>query len=183
MPLEISIADNTVLSDQELKTITNELKQIVLRMKTKILKELSKLGDFTMTNDTNNLFATRVRVARPTDQLERVVAFYRDGIGLPVIGQFEKHEGYDGVILGMPDASYQLEFTQHEDGSPCPAPTHDNLLVFYIPEQAQIDTIVTRLAELGYHEVPPENPYWNRGGVTIADPDGWRVVLYLWSDA
>ncbi|MFW5692189.1 MAG: VOC family protein, partial [Chloroflexota bacterium] len=47
-------------------------------------------------------FATRVRVARPTDQLAAVVAFYRDGLGLPVIAHFDDHAGYDGVILGMP---------------------------------------------------------------------------------
>ncbi|MCA9890680.1 MAG: VOC family protein, partial [Anaerolineae bacterium] len=63
-------------------------------------------------------FAARVRVARPTDQLEKVVAFYRDGLGLSVIGHFEDHAGYDGVMLGMPDANYHLEFTQHVDGSP-----------------------------------------------------------------
>ncbi len=28
---------------------------------------------------------TRVRVARPTDHLNAVVRFYRDGLGLPVI--------------------------------------------------------------------------------------------------
>ena len=25
--------------------------------------------------------------------------------------------------------------------------------------------------------VPADNPYWDVGGVTIADPDGYRVVL------
>ena len=32
-----------------------------------------------------DLPVVHVRVARPTDRLEEVVAFYRDGIGLPVI--------------------------------------------------------------------------------------------------
>jgi hypothetical protein len=30
---------------------------------------------------------------------------------------------------------------------------------------------------LGYAAVAPENPYWNERGITIEDPDGWRVVL------
>jgi hypothetical protein len=25
--------------------------------------------------------------------------------------------------------------------------------------------------------VVPENPYWEERGITIEDPDGWRVVL------
>jgi hypothetical protein len=53
----------------------------------------------------------RVRIARPTDQLGKVVAFYRDGIGLPVIGSFDGHRGYSGVILGLPGTDYHLEFT------------------------------------------------------------------------
>lgn len=125
-------------------------------------------------------FAARVRFARPTDQFAKVIAFYRDGLGLPVIGQFEGHDGYDGVIFGMPDAECQLEITQHIEGSPCPAPTHDNLLVFYIPDPAALDRIVHRLEQMGYPEVEPENPYWRKRAVTIADPDGWRVVLVRW---
>lgn len=26
-------------------------------------------------------------------------------------------------------------------------------------------------------EVEPENPYWKQKGITIADPDGYRIVL------
>jgi hypothetical protein len=117
------------------------------------------------------------RIARPTDNLKAVVQFYRDGIGLKEIGSFQEHAGYAGVMLGLPGTAYHLEFTQHNDGSPCPAPTKDNLLVFYIADKAPIFKIVKRLAELGYHAVAPENPYWQSNGITIEDPDGWRIVL------
>lgn len=30
---------------------------------------------------------------------------------------------------------------------------------------------------MGYDEVEPENPYWKDKGITIEDPDGWRIVL------
>jgi len=56
----------------------------------------------------------QIRFARPTDQLQEVVRFYHEGLGLPILSHFEGHSGYDGVILGMPDAACQLEFTQHE---------------------------------------------------------------------
>ncbi|MCJ8007828.1 VOC family protein [Lederbergia wuyishanensis] len=117
------------------------------------------------------------RIARPTNQLQKVIEFYRDGVGLEVVGSFEGHDGYDGVMLGLPDTSYHLEFTQHEHGSPCPPPTADNLLVFYIPDLDARNGIVNRLKEMGYGAVSPENPYWNNSGVTIEDPDGWRIVL------
>jgi catechol 2,3-dioxygenase-like lactoylglutathione lyase family enzyme len=119
----------------------------------------------------------RVRVARPTDRLDTVVAFYQDGIGLRVLESFE-HAGYRGVLLGLPGVEYHLEFTQHEDGSDCPAPSRDNLLVFYIYDRAAMDHIVARLGTMGYPPVPPENPYWSADrSVTIEDPDAWRVVL------
>jgi len=112
---------------------------------------------------------TRVRVARPTDRLDAVVRFYRDGLGLPVISSFHGHASYEGVILGLPGAFYHLEFTHHEQGSPCPAPSVDNLLVLYLTDPATRAALVGRLAVIGHQPVPPENLYWNGRGVTIED--------------
>ena len=120
----------------------------------------------------------RVRWARPTDRLDEVVTFYRDGLGLKELGHFEGHAGYDGVMLGLPGSDYHLEFTSHVDSSPCPAPTADNLLVLYFHDDAQMYDTVERLAAAGHQPVEPENPYWTGvGAMTFEDPDGWRVVL------
>jgi len=120
----------------------------------------------------------QIRFARPTHQLDNVVAFYRDGLGLPVIGHFEKHAGYSGVMLGIPDHRMHLEFTQNDSGSPCPAPTKDNLLVLYISSAEAFRSAVNRLEERGHSAVESENPFWREHGKTFEDPDGWRVVLY-----
>ncbi|MEH7464560.1 VOC family protein [Bacillus thuringiensis] len=117
------------------------------------------------------------RFARPTDKFEEVINFYETGLGLKRIGEFYNHEGYDGVMFGLPDEEYHLEFTRHVNGSPCPAPTKDNLLVFYMPNKDEIEKITNRLNKMNYYEVEPENPYWKEKGTTIEDPDGWRVVL------
>ncbi|RLL48319.1 VOC family protein [Oceanobacillus piezotolerans] len=121
--------------------------------------------------------AAQVRIARPTDKFEEIIDFYQNGLGLKQIGQFKGHRGYDGVIFGLPDVNYHLEFTRHIDGSPCPAPTKDNLLVFYITDKKEIDKVTERLKIMGYPEVEAENEYWKELGVTIEDPDGWRIVL------
>lgn len=125
----------------------------------------------------SSLPAVQFRIARPTDRLNDLLRFYRDGLGLNVIGSFEDHAGYSGVMLGLPGHEYHLEFTSHIEGSPCPAPTKDNLLVFYIPDTEAINRLIERLNFMGYFAVQPENPYWEERGTTFEDPDGWRVVL------
>nr|WP_217872214.1 VOC family protein [Haematobacter massiliensis] len=78
--------------------------------------------------------AQALRIARPSDDLEAVVAFYRDGLGLEVIASFEAHDGFDGVMLGKPGIACHLEFTRKSGHPAGRAPTQDNLLVFYIPD-------------------------------------------------
>lgn len=121
----------------------------------------------------------RTRVARPTDRLGDVRRFYGELLRLPELGSFEGHAGYSGVFFGLPGLDHHLEFTHHESGSPCPAPTRDNLLVLYFTDAAAVDAIVERLTASGHPPVEPENPYWTTimESVTVEDPDGWRVVL------
>ena len=119
-----------------------------------------------------------VRIARPTDQLDAVVRFYRDGLGLRELDRFAGHAGYRGVMLGLPGMEYHLEFTQHDDGSPGPAPSRDNLLVLYFDDLTHVQHASARLAALGHQPVDAENPYWaENGAVTVEDPDRWRVVF------
>ncbi len=106
--------------------------------------------------------ATTLRVARPTDNLAEVARFYADGLGLARLDSFEDHDGFDGVMLGVPGAAYHLEFTRsrrHEAGR---APTRDNLLVFYLPDRRDWQEAVDRMIAAGYAPVPSFNPYWDR---------------------
>jgi hypothetical protein len=70
-----------------------------------------------------------LRVARPTDALEPLIRFYRDGLGLEVLFSFHDHDGFDGVMLGLPGAPWHLEFTLRAGRAAGRAPTEDNLLV------------------------------------------------------
>jgi len=120
----------------------------------------------------------KFRVARPTDNLPEVVRFYRDGLGLEVLASFENHKGFDGVMLGRKDSPYHLEFTHQRGHKVGKAPTQDNLLVFYIPDEAEWKSAVERMQKHGYKPVKSYNPYWDDGGKTFEDVDGYRVVLY-----
>ena len=119
-----------------------------------------------------------LRVARPTDQMEAVTAFYREGLGFPELARFSDHEGFDGVILGFPGAPYHLEFTSARGHAAGRAPTMDNLLVLYIPDPREWSRLIGVLERRGHRPVPSFNPYWDREGVTYEDPDGYRIVLH-----
>jgi catechol 2,3-dioxygenase-like lactoylglutathione lyase family enzyme len=123
------------------------------------------------------LGTTKLRVARPTDNLEAVVRFYREGLGFAELYRFENHGGFDGVMLGPPDAPYHFEFTRAHGHLAGRAPTSDNLLVFYLPDEREWNDAVARMKKSGYEPVLSFNPYWDQHGLTFEDPDGYRVVL------
>jgi hypothetical protein len=80
-------------------------------------------------------------------------------------------------MLGIPGASYHLEFTRKRGHAAGRAPTQDNLLVFYIDEEQEWLDATERMSAAGYQPVPSFNPYWDRTGLTYEDPDGYRVVI------
>jgi catechol 2,3-dioxygenase-like lactoylglutathione lyase family enzyme len=123
------------------------------------------------------LAQAHLRVARPTDHLTDVVQFYRDGLGFEVLYEFNGHDGFDGIMLGHKGAAYHLEFTHKHGHKAGKAPTEDNLLVFYLPDEGEWRQAVQRLEACGYKPVRAFNPYWDRQGKTFEDPDGYRVVL------
>ncbi|HEX5617661.1 MAG TPA: GNAT family N-acetyltransferase [Solirubrobacteraceae bacterium] len=114
-----------------------------------------------------------LRVARHTARLRDVVAFYRDGVGLPELGGFKDHAGYDGVFLDVPGTGTHLEFTTGGVHGP-PPPDPESLLVLYVGCE---DVVADILRRLRVDPVEPANPYWAEHGVTVEDPDGFRVVL------
>ena len=115
----------------------------------------------------------QLRVARHTERLDEVVAFYRDGLGLREAGRFEDHDGYDGVSLVIPGTGAHLELTTG-GGHSAPAPHPETLLVLYLGDDAAVQVAAARLDA---DPVAPTNPYWAEHGLTFEDPDGFRVVL------
>mgnify|MGYP003508128859 FL=1 len=125
-----------------------------------------------------SFLAKQFRVARPTQQLEKVIEFYTKGLGLEIIGEFHNHAGYDGVMIGDKHLPYHLEFTFHPAHTQTHPPGNENLLVFYFETETEWQQTQEQIRNLGYTPVAPENPYWLNNSVTFEDPDGWRVVLY-----
>ena len=118
-----------------------------------------------------------MRVARATDNLTEISNMYQEGLGLNILGQFEGHDGFDGVILGHIKYPYHLEFTHHRGIKVGGAPTSDNLLVFFIEDVSEWKKACLKMVRAGFNVVPSYNPYWDKAGKTFEDVDGYRVVL------
>lgn len=122
-----------------------------------------------------NMVRMKVRFARHTDRLEEIVRFYRDGVGLRVLGGFRDHAGYDGVFLDLPGTGAHLEFTTG-GGHSAPMPDAETILVLYFDDELERQRIAARLAG---REVSPSNPYWRTNALAFADPDGFHVLLAM----
>lgn len=126
----------------------------------------------------NAIGCPQLRVARASDDLDALLPFYCDGLGLEVLYRFEDHDGFDGVMIGRKGAPYHFEFTHARGHKAGRAPTPDNLLVFYLPDAADWTAAVARMRKAGFVPVAAFNPYWDRAGMTFEDADGYRVVLH-----
>ena len=118
-----------------------------------------------------------LRIARPVRDLARTTAMYCQGLGLQVVGSFEDHDGFDGVMLGFEGSAYHFEFTHCRTHPVVPAPTLEDLLVFYVPAATDWQTACASMLAAGFKQVAAFNPYWETRGRTYEDPDGYRIVL------
>jgi hypothetical protein len=104
------------------------------------------------------------------------VEFYTNVIGLNLLGEFKDHSGYNGVFIGEESKDWHLEFTQTKEK----VDHHfddDDLLVFYPGDQNEYDQLLLRIRERNLVILTPKNPYWKENGITVNDPDGYKVVI------
>ncbi|MFI6938927.1 VOC family protein [Streptomyces sp. NPDC050418] len=135
---------------------------------------------------------SHIRIARPSTDLAAAERFWVEGLGLSVVWRSSGDHGsgdpgsggHDLLMAGWPDADWHLELV-HDPAHPViPRPTEEDLLVVYLDGPVP-DEVVARLEQHGGKRVVSPNPYWNEWGVTIEDPDGYRLVLSTrsWSNA
>jgi catechol 2,3-dioxygenase-like lactoylglutathione lyase family enzyme len=117
-----------------------------------------------------------LRVARACSDLAQARRFYCDALGLSVLAEFADHDGFDGLIVGLPGAGWHLELVV-EHGATVARPSAEDLIVLYEPDRAAYELRLQRLRAMGAAVVPSNNPYWDRCGVTFEGPDRYRTVL------
>lgn len=104
--------------------------------------------------------------------------FWIERLGLEVLWRSDHEDGgeHDLLMVGWPSAGCHLELVDDREGRSPPSPTEEDLLVLYLG--GPLDEVVEqRLITAGGTRVAARNPYWDHWGVTIKDPDGYRLVL------
>jgi len=118
----------------------------------------------------------QLRVARHTNNLKAIIAFYTELVGLQILGSFSDHDGYNGVFLGYENKDWHLEFTESSD-SPTHASDEDDLLVFYADSDEDFKKTIARFEDNGLKATPAKNPYWKIHGKQFLDPDGFAIMI------
>ena len=119
----------------------------------------------------------RFRSARPTNDLAEIERFYVQALGCARLGAFTYHAGFDGLIVGASDGSWQVEFVRERGVIAPRAPTPEHLLVFYVADRAARDARCAAMDAAGCRRIEPHNPYWLAHGVSYVDPEGYAVVI------
>lgn len=122
-----------------------------------------------------------VRIARPSRGLAAAERFWVEGLGMRVLYRATSVPGdpdhaHDLLMVGWPEAGWHLELVRDPAQPVEPRPTVEDLLVVYLDDPVE-EALVSQLEQAGGRRMPSHNPYWDRFGVTIEDPDGYRLVL------
>jgi GNAT superfamily N-acetyltransferase len=120
-----------------------------------------------------------VRFARVSARYDETIAFYREVVGLPVVGEFAGSFGEDGVIFGLPDTTVELEIVRAQEGDADVARLDD--VVLYLDGADAVVAATAPLRAAGLTPDPSPHPYWAaNGAVVFRDPDGRGVVFAPW---
>jgi catechol 2,3-dioxygenase len=122
--------------------------------------------------------------------LDRAVAFYRDGLGLGVTAD-GREVGLDAAFLAAGDYHHHVAINTWESagGSP-PPPGHTGLyhVAFVYPDRRELGRAVRRLIDRGF-PIDHGTDHGATVSVYLSDPDGNGVELYYdrpraeWFDA
>ena len=120
-----------------------------------------------------------LRWVRSSTTYDDTVAFYRDLVGLPVVGSFQGSFGEDGTIFGLPGTATHMEIVRSEVNA-ASADRFDQI-VLYLADDSAVERAIEPLLAAGVTPVGAPHPYWEaNGGVVFLDPDGRGVVYAPW---
>lgn len=118
----------------------------------------------------------KFRIARHTNDLEKLKVFYTKILNFELLGSFNNHDGYDGIFMGKPNLDWHLEFTMSNEIIEFNF-NEDDLFVLYPEEINEYNSLIENIKKYNINFIEAKNPYWNENGKTIQDPDGYRIII------
>ncbi len=118
----------------------------------------------------------KFRYARHTINLEKIKEFYTKIFGFEILGNFENHNDYNGIFLGVKNENWHLEFTVSKE-IPERNFDEDDLLVFYPESLEEYENLVDNITLNSIEKSEPKNPYWKENGILIHDPEGFGIII------
>lgn len=118
----------------------------------------------------------KFRIARHTNDLEKIKTFYTKVLGFEVLGSFENHNLYDGIFIGKPNTDWHLEFTTSNEVVEFNY-NEDDIIVFYPEKINEYNQLIDTVQKHNISFIKAKNPYWNENGKMILDPDGYRIII------
>ncbi|MEN2403121.1 VOC family protein [Flavobacterium sp. MC2016-06] len=117
-----------------------------------------------------------LRVARHTDDLEKIENFYVNILGFERLGGFENHHNYDGLFIGKSGLDWHFEFTK-SDIKAKHIFDEDDVIVLYPKSILDYNELINTILRNNISTITASNPYWNENGKMVQDPDGYRIVI------
>ncbi|MCP2024963.1 catechol 2,3-dioxygenase-like lactoylglutathione lyase family enzyme [Flavobacterium sp. HSC-32F16] len=117
-----------------------------------------------------------LRVARHTNNLNKIEDFYVNILGFELLGGFEKHNNYNGIFIGKSGLDWHFEFTQSHVNA-----NHtfdeDDITVLYPKTISDYNELIKKITHHNIAVITAVNPFWNENGTMIQDPDGYRIII------
>lgn len=117
-----------------------------------------------------------LRVARHTNDLDKIEDFYVNILGFERLGDFQNHNDYDGIFIGKSGLDWHFEFTKSKSEA-----NHsfdeDDVIVLYPKSITDYNELINKLIHKNISTITAANPFWNENGKMVQDPDGYRIVI------
>jgi catechol 2,3-dioxygenase-like lactoylglutathione lyase family enzyme len=109
---------------------------------------------------------------------ESSVAFYRDTLGMELVGDWDRPDGKGALLSAGGTAVIEIYGAAQGQAYTGPSPTAVNLAVRLESTQA-VDGFHQRLAGLGTARLePPQDRPWGHRSFVVSDPDGIPIHFY-----
>jgi predicted lactoylglutathione lyase len=116
----------------------------------------------------------------PTDNLQKSIAFYRDGLGLTVEEQDEEHATFDldGVYLVVLDRSEFGTYVERVGHRPAGRGAAETIISYFADTKADVDTLMAKAQRAGAQISAASDDDGVYSGY-FTDPDGhaWEVLF------